>query len=587
MGIRRVYHPRSMSTPQKRTRKIRADGELQESQEPRRVLVPALWLLGGLLRGLPFYVDALEPLVWLAPIPWLVALQLSTRHAFRWGWFGGFVYIGLGVSWLGTIHPAAVIGTAAYFALFIGLWAVLSGPVAKSRGLPLWVAAPLAIWTSEALIQHASLFKSTFLTQGSAAWRWTWFVQVAEIGGVQFLSALITLLAAGLHHLGSAWHREGRAGLRQRAAWLPLMVGVGAVAASLLFGAWRVGTMELSAGPKVALVQGGIPQSRRLDPSQTAAVTWEHVALTLRARNEGVDLVTWPESTSGYFLEAQPEIVAMLGQCAQVMGAPIAVGAIGLNPDHDPPIPSNSAFLVNEAGQLVARQDKRFLLPGGETLLFLDHVPALRDPISDYLSRSMGFRPFLKAGTESIPWTIGDLQVGVTICYDDVLHRPMQELQSRGADIVLNLSNEAWFGDTELDQHLALASIQSVQTRLSLARATNTGVTCIIDPAGRVLQQLPRNAPGVLVGQVPLSDVQPFPAWLRHGLSLLVCTLMLGLALWHAAAAWSARPREADRPSPAEQVSRSRAHRSPAIPDSRSGPKGASGADSQGPRSDS
>ena len=72
-------------------------GAEEESPAPspsRTRLVVGLWVLGGLLRGLPFCFDILEPLVWIAPIPWMFALQLNTRRAFLWGWFGGFLYVG-------------------------------------------------------------------------------------------------------------------------------------------------------------------------------------------------------------------------------------------------------------------------------------------------------------------------------------------------------------------------------------------------------------------------------------------------------------------------------------------------------------
>jgi apolipoprotein N-acyltransferase len=289
----------------------------------------------------------------------------------------------------------------------------------------------------------------------------------------------------------------------------------------------------------VALVQGNIPQEIRVRQTEADAILAKHVRLSLEAKNR-VDLVAWPESTASYVLDREPDLVALLAELSSQVGAPILVGATASNAAPAPP--SNAAYFITPRG-IEGRSDKRVLVPGAETLLLLDHVPALRDPIGAYLSRTMHFRPYMTAGRDARPFTLitrarGAVTVGSLICYDDNVPLPSEELHAVGADALIVMSNEAWFGSRELDQHLAMAALRCIETRLPMGRATNTGRTCIIDPCGRITQILDANSDGMIIGDLASSTRPAVPGWWREILALIVTAGMLGLTAW---SLWRAR----------------------------------------------
>jgi apolipoprotein N-acyltransferase len=491
--------------------------------------------------GLPHVVPWLEPLAPVSAVPvLLLARRLRERHL-RFAYLAGFSVVFTGLSWLHHVSSIAVVMLAGYFGAYVGVAVLVSGPLARAWKLPVWAAAPLAILTAEGLCQHVTIFDVTWLFQGYMAWRWTELMQVAEWGGIGFVSALIWFVAGGIVHL---W--EKRATWKAPSAWAPLAASVAVVTLLALAGAWRIESLAMRPGPTVALVQGNVPMARKLDPAQVPDMLMKHLRMTLQLQGQAIDLVAWPETAAMMALENEPQALMAIGLAAARVDAPVITGAFGINPDHDPPAPSNSAFLVSRRGVIEGRQDKRVLVPGAETLLFLDRIEPVRDALGELLSRRMGFRPYLVAGDHAEVLQADDIQVGALICYGDLVPVPAEELQQAGAEILLTLSNEAWFGARELDQHLAMAVVRSIETRLPMGRSTNTGISCVIDPAGRVVERLPRNEAGVLVSSFPVTDARPAPAWMRRvpQAVAVATTLLLTLVAWR-------RSRRAAAQSPA------------------------------------
>jgi apolipoprotein N-acyltransferase len=484
------------------------------------------WLLGGVALGLPFLFDALEPLILLAPLPWLWAIEHAPERLIRRAYLGGFAFVFTGLSWLHHVSPIAVVLAAAYFAVYPVAGVLLMARLRHGLGLPLWIVAPPCVVATETLAQHVTVFPVTWLFQGHALWRATWLVQVAELGGISIVSALVWLTAASLHHV--LWSCAG-AGRPPRAwrTWLPAGVAAASLAAAFAYGAIRIGSAGEEAGPRVALVQGNVAQTVRVRPERFAEVVDKHVGLTLGLRGKALDVVAWPESAAAYALEAEPVVARRLAECAAVVRAPLVVGAIGLNPDLDPPAPSNSAFLVEAHGGIAARADKRVLVPGAETLLVLDHVPPIRDALVELLHRTMGFRPFLHAGDRARPFRVGRFVIGTLICYDDLVPGPAEELAESGARALVVISNEAWFGKRELEQHLAMATLRCIETRLPMARCTNTGITCVVDPAGRVTERLATDRDGVLVADLRCWTARAVPGGVRRRVTWLVTGAVL------------------------------------------------------------
>lgn len=524
---------RSRSGTSRKAGRAAAEIAAAAGEAPRPAREPGwtwlAWIGGGALMALPFLHDGLAWLGFVSLAPWLVALERSPRRAFLRGSVGGWVWLMLGLSWLNRVGwPGTVIVSAA-FALYLGAFAWVVARLRHRGGIPTWVAAPLTFVTCEFLAEHVSVFNVTWLFLGHSSWRSTTLLQSAELGGISVLTALQVLAAGVLAAAFESVRRSGKRGLADRGvlAAAGTLVLVAAILAA--YGAWRLSGIHLEKGPVVAAIQGDVPLGVRLDPRRNGELMQRHADLSRAAATRSPVLIAWSESAPGHFLESDASRLAALGGLAREMGTHLLVGAIGTNPDPLPP--SNSAFLFAPDGGLVARSDKRVLVPGAETLLFLDRLPRIRQAISDHLSRTMGFRPYLEPGRRAVVMTAGDLVFGTLICYDDVVPMPARELRAAGAQALVVISNETWFGEKQMDQHVAMAAVRCVETRLPMIRATNDGWTCALDPAGRVTLSLDRHAPGVLVTPLSMTDARPVPPWVRLAWRLAIVAIVAGLVV--------------------------------------------------------
>jgi len=141
----------------------------------------------------------------------------------------------------------------------------------------------------------------------------------------------------------------------------------------------------------------------------------------------------------------------------------------------------NSALLTDKKGSVVGRFDKQYLLAFGEYLPFGETFPKLYE-----WSPHTGH---FQAGTSFKPLSLGDRQIAVVVCYEDVLPAFVnREMREGEPELIANLTNDAWFGDsTEPWIHLALAKLRAVEQRKFFVRSTNSGVSAFVDPVGRVI----------------------------------------------------------------------------------------------------
>ena len=151
------------------------------------------------------------------------------------------------------------------------------------------------------------------------------------------------------------------------------------------------------------------------------------------------------------------------------------------------PIPAsiNSAVVVGLDGQFVGRYDKIHLVPFGEYVPFrklLFFVKQITQTLTD-----------MSTGTERKVFTIGGHRYGVFICYESVFGDEVREFASNGAEVLVNISDDGWYGDTSAPwQHLNMARMRAIENRRWILRDTNNGVTAAIDPYGTVRQSIPR-----------------------------------------------------------------------------------------------
>ena len=233
-----------------------------------------------------------------------------------------------------------------------------------------------------------------------------------------------------------------------------------------------------------------VPQPGQADPTQPP-----------------VDLIVWPESPAPFFM-TDPRFRLAVSDVARRAHATVVVGSLGVPTPPQGDELYNSAAIVAPDGTWGARYDKIHLVPFGEYVPFkqlLGFASSLTHEVGDFIPGSA--RNVLRAD---------DVAVGAFICYESVFPDEIRQFAANGAQVFVNISNDEWFGDTAAPwQHLQQARMRAIEDRRWLLRSTNSGITAVIDPFGRVLDTAPRNQRTYI--DVPYSVEPRTTFYTRHG----------------------------------------------------------------------
>ncbi len=235
------------------------------------------------------------------------------------------------------------------------------------------------------------------------------------------------------------------------------------------------------------------------------------------------DLVVWPESPAP-FVERDARFQQALKEITSQTHAPMVVGSLGVDysaEEHGWRY-YNAALVVAADGERVGRYDKIHLVPFGEyipfqKLLFFAHK---------LTGRVSSFTP----GTEREVFRLNGHRYGVFICYESVFADEVRHFAQLGAEVLVNISDDGWYGDTSAPwQHLNMARMRAIENRRWLLRDTNNGVTAVIDPYGRVRESIPRHQTDALPAGYDFRDDVTF--YTAHGdvFGWLCVVLSLGL----------------------------------------------------------
>ena len=238
------------------------------------------------------------------------------------------------------------------------------------------------------------------------------------------------------------------------------------------------------------------------------------------------DLVAWPESPAP-FLQDDPRFQQALAAVAHAAGAPLVVGNVGMDYSADEGrwLEFNSALIVGADGARLGRYDKIHLVPFGEYVPFQKLLFFARK-LTGKVSR-------FDRGEEHRVFVVNGHRYGVFICYEAVFADEVRQFSRRGAQVLVNISDDGWYGDTSAPwQHLNMARMRAIENRRWLLRDTNNGVTAAIDPYGRVRQSIPRHQTDALPAQFGFRDDVTFYA--AHGDVFGWCCVVaaLGLTGW-------------------------------------------------------
>jgi apolipoprotein N-acyltransferase len=465
-------------------------------------LIGALFVLSYAL-GTPGYDVPGLPFVCLAPFLAIAVSARSARQAAWRGWIAGtagnlplYYWIAYTIAVQGKLGWA--LGSLAAFLVsaYVGAW--FSVAAAAARGLEgrfgevgLWLFP--AAWTAVEMARSHLFSGFPWMLLGYSVAGSPTLRQAADLAGVHGLSFLLALSGVSLYLAGKRLS-EGR----NAKAAVSLIPGIAAFLFLVLYG--RAGSVNPQDPAvrvpevKVAIAQGGIDQSEKWDPGKQSATLDIYADLTWKARDAGAEVVVWPETAAPFFYGWEAKLSRRLDAIVVSGGIPVIFGA----PWYDPAGGGkfyNSVFHMDARGIVLGRYDKRHLVPFGE------YIP-LRSALF-FLSKLTAGEEDFSTGTGPALFRVGGRPVAASVCYEALFPALIRDGVLGGAEWLVNVTNDAWFGDTVAPhQHLAMARLRCVEFRRPMVRAANSGISAIIGVDGGIAASLGLFRRGVLVGSV-------------------------------------------------------------------------------------
>jgi apolipoprotein N-acyltransferase len=457
----------------------------------------------GVLLILTFPNFDLSILCWIALVPLMLACAGEPRAGRRFllGWIAGSVFFLGTCFWCyGVMHhygnlsmvesTGVLLGMTSGLAVYFGLF-TLAFPWTLSRPW-LTLAGAGALWTACEFARGHVFIGFPWLFLGYAATDQMLLAQVASITGVYGLSFLVAGFNAGVFLVIRNSERRNW-GMRLAAA-LMILAGV-----SLGGGLLKRERPTESA----YLLQTGIPLDLEwTDQYREAFLRDMETKLIARyARNDSRGgLVLWPETPAPLYYQQDPELRAYVARLARSTDSHVLLNSVTYD-EGTPRHPLNSTLGISPEGKLEGQYDKIELVPFGEHVpysSFFFFAGKLTAEVGDFVP---GQRYELLRGPRNS-------RVAAMICYEAGFPELVRELTSRGADVLVNQSNDGWFGDSPARrQHLLMARMRAIENDRWLLRATNDGLSAVIDPQGRV-ESFPSGERAVFLARYALKSSQ-------------------------------------------------------------------------------
>ena len=489
----------------------------------------------GLIFSLAFSPFGLWPLfLMLIPLFIIIANTEKARHAYNIGFFFALAFFGAHILWLPKslsaptlfgliawmIYPPLIIAEGAIYGFMIYLTRKIAG---KGRSV-LWLL-PL-FWV---ILEWTRTQGPLAFPWGSIAYIWvnTPLAQLAEYGGVYGLS-LVTLIMVSLLSVSFiSADTTDRMFLRRRdkRGYLTAIMALLIFLAAYGYGFSRLAEKPTTPDKTALLVQGNTdPLGRARGESNDFEV---YIQLSKKhLAGKGVDLVVWPE---GAIIDGGIEGIQGESRRYEINdasnGSRLITGASVWEYFPDGYKNYNAVFGLKDA-HIIGRYNKYYLVPFGEALVFSSVLMPLYKVIFSWFK--LGAYERLPGKTIE-PIAMGEIVAASYVCYESVFPQVAGNMVKKGANVLVNISNDAWFGKGGgAKQHFDMGKMRAIETRRYILRAGNDGITAIINPLGRTDNRIERFERNALGGKFALSNEITF--YVKYG-QLYIWVLLAAAAL--------------------------------------------------------
>lgn len=432
-----------------------------------------LCVLSAVLLAFSFPKANLSFVAFVALVPLMAVLDgEKAKRSFALAYLCGFVFFFMTFSWLLFVTKLGTFFLLVFLALYLGLFGIGYNWLSKKRLLVKIFLIP-ALWVTIEYIRAHFLTGFGWALLGHSQYKNLWLIQIADVTGVYGVSFLVVMVNVVVYEA-----------LLAKPKALPKEFFGALSIVTILVGASIIYSLNVLKnnfdGPRirVGVAQGNVALARHWSPRERPLILRDYFALSKKLAEKNVDLIVWPESSyPGNTAEQLPSFELLKSFIAQTK-IPHLVGIIVKEGENY----FNSALLFSSEGDIVERYDKLHLVPFGEYIPWRNRLPFLAAivPIDDF-----------RFGQNYTLFKTSQGRYSVLICFEDTLPELTSAFVKKGAGFLVNISNDAWFGDTkEPFLHLASAVFRSVENRRSLVRCGNVGLSCFIDSAGRLINSV-------------------------------------------------------------------------------------------------
>jgi len=533
-----------------------------------------LSLFSSILLVLSFPKFDLGLLAWTGLLPLLIAINgKSLKYTFVLSFgcgvffFAGIFYWILQIPGYRPLIHHTLLGL--YLGPFFGFWGLAFSFISKRWGItPALFAAPF-IWVSlEYIRSNLDFLSLPWALLAHSQYQYPVVMQIASITGAYGISFLIVLVNSTIaalllgrlksplppepcevqgcpapqvvHGPTLALPRQGGGEKKgQKGGWEGLkgskylLITTGLLSTlTLLYGYFTITNTITGNKVKVSLVQGNIEQSKKWDPRFAREIMQTYAQLTEEVSKNQPSLIIWPETATPGSVTQIPMLYAEVKNIAKNAGTYLLLGSAQhqkfAQKGAKRPKYFNSAYLINPDPTAAKNQryDKIRLFPFGEYLPYGEIIPWSLFKVSSLDSYT--------AGKEFTVFEHPNFRFGVTICWESVFPDLVRQFVKRGAQCMVNITNEARFGKTAAPhQAAAITVFRAVENRIYVVRCANTGVSCIIDPYGRIVDRIKDEkgqdifVRGIMTGWIIPLDSKTI--YTRYG-DWFVCVVFMGSA---------------------------------------------------------
>ena len=483
-----------------------------------------LAVLSGVLLVLGFPEFNLWSLSWFALVPLLVAIHKATWKESLWlGFVAGCVYFFGIMNWLMILVPFSTIFwvtlgyvvLSSYLACYVFLFTVsvnlVTGywrrhyPEESSTQKLAYILLVAIAWTGSEVLRGYVISGLPWANLGYTQWHIFPVIQIASFAGAYAVTFLIALINGSIAVFVidlRGWKTS------LKSAIIPYAILI----ACLIYGWVSMSSTTDVKKIKIGMVPGNIKQKDKMDSwgDKAGWIFDKYVQATQLAADEKPDLLVWPETAVPQFIFPKSAELDRLTFLLSRWNTYMLMGAISYENDYPDWKIYNSAFMLNPKGEVIDKYDKIHLVPVSESFPFKRYLPKKWQA---YVTGTSDF----DSGSRYTVFNSPLANIGVPICFESVFPQISRKFIRDGANVIGIITNDSWFiGTFAAQQHFSMAPFRAVENRVSVFRCANYGVSCIIDPYGRVTKKLePENGEDYLVGDVGIYPAGTF--YTKHG----------------------------------------------------------------------